>query len=211
MDKEGFIKFLLESDVLKFGEFITKSGRKTPYFVNTGNYDDGKKLSILGEFYADAVYGNFKGLNCVFGPAYKGIPLSVVTSLKLYERYGFNVKCSFNRKEVKDHGEGGIIIGHEFSEEDKVVIVEDVITSGISIRESVEILKNSGNPRILGVVVSVDRMEKGREKLATEEIKEEFGIEVISIVKITDIIDFLRNNNFEKELVIKMEEYLTSF
>ncbi|MGC8964451.1 MAG: orotate phosphoribosyltransferase [Brevinematia bacterium] len=208
MNKEEFIKFLIESDVLKFGEFTTKSGRKTPYFINTGNYDDGRKLSILGEFYAEVVYRNFEGLTSIFGPAYKGISLAVVTSIKIYDKYGISVKCSFNRKELKDHGEGGIIVGHKFSEDDKVVIVEDVITSGISIRESMEILKSNGNPKVLGVVVSVDRMERGKEKLATEEIKEEFGINVISIVKVVDIIEFLKKNNYDINFVKKMEEYL---
>lgn len=208
MDKKEFVKFLIESDVLRFGEFITKSGRKTPYFINTGKYDDGRKLSKLGEFYADVVNQNFPNATLIFGPAYKGISLSVITSIKLYEKYGKVVKVAYNRKEIKDHGEGGIIIG-EVSSDDRVVIVEDVITSGLSIRESLEILKNIGNPKVLGVVVSVDRMEKGQtDKLATKEIEEEFGIQVVSIVNVIDIIEYLKDKDINSELVSKMEEYL---
>lgn len=208
MDKKEFVRFLIESGVLKFGDFTTKSGRKTPYFINTGNYDDGKKLSKLGEFYAELVNENFPSATLVFGPAYKGISLSVITAIKLYEKYGKVVNVAYNRKENKDHGEGGIIIG-KVSKDDKVVIVEDVITSGLSIRESLEILRSVGNPKVLGVVVSVDRMEKGQTtKLASREIEEEFGIKVISIINVIEIIEYLRSKNENLELVKRMEDYL---
>lgn len=208
MDKKEFVRFLIESGVLKFGDFTTKSGRKTPYFINTGNYDDGKKLSKLGEFYAELVNENFPSATLVFGPAYKGISLSVITAIKLYEKYGKVVNVAYNRKENKDHGEGGIIIG-KVSKDDKVVIVEDVITSGLSIRESLEILRDVGNPKVLGVVVSVDRMEKGQTtKLASREIEEEFGIKVISIINVIEIIEYLRSKNENLELVKRMEDYL---
>jgi len=213
--KEDFITFLIEHDILTFGEFITKSGRKTPYFINTGNYNNGQRLSAISEFYAEAIHENFKNATMLFGPAYKGIPLVSVVSLKLFEKYKVNLSIAFNRKEAKDHGEGGIIVGHKPSERDKVVIVEDVVTSGISISESIEILKSNGNPQILGAVISVDRMERGKgKKTAIQELQEEFGIKIIPIITIKDILDFLSSREIPKysqnqsELVKKMIEYL---
>jgi orotate phosphoribosyltransferase len=213
--KEDFITFLIEHDILTFGEFITKSGRQTPYFINTGNYNNGQRLSAISEFYAEAINENFKNATMLFGPAYKGIPLVSVVSLKLFEKYKVNLSIAFNRKEAKDHGEGGIIVGHKPSERDKVVIVEDVITSGISISESIEILKSNGNPQILGAVISVDRMERGKgKKTAIQELQEEFGIKIIPIITIKDILDFLSSREIPKysqnqsELVKKMIEYL---
>ncbi|MEN2998203.1 MAG: orotate phosphoribosyltransferase [Brevinematia bacterium] len=209
MDRSRFIEFLIDSEVIRFGEFVTKSGRKTPYFIDFGRYSDGEKLSTLGKFYAEVVNENFPEVTLLFGPAYKGISLSIVTATKLYENYGKNVKVCYNRKEIKDHGEGGIIIGN-ISQEDKVVIVEDVITSGGSIRESIEILKSNGNPKVLGAVVSVNRMEKGeKEKPAVEEIESEFGIKVVSIVNVYHIIEFLRENRrFPKDMVRAMERHV---
>jgi orotate phosphoribosyltransferase len=213
--KEDFITFLIEHDILTFGEFITKSGRKTPYFINTGNYNNGQRLSAISEFYAEEIHENFKNATMLFGPAYKGIPLVSVVSLKLFEKYKVNLSIAFNRKEAKDHGEGGIIVGHKPSERDKVVIVEDVVTSGISISESIEILKSNGNPQILGAVISVDRMERGKgKKTAIQELQEEFGIKIIPIITIKDILDFLSSREIPKysqnqsELVKKMIEYL---
>ena len=213
--KDDFITFLIEHDILTFGEFITKSGRKTPYFINTGNYNNGQSLSAISEFYAEAIHENFKNATMLFGPAYKGIPLVSVVSLKLFEKYKVNLSIAFNRKEAKDHGEGGIIVGHKPSERDKVVIVEDVVTSGISISESIEILKSNGNPQILGAVISVDRMERGKgKKTAIQELQEEFGIKIIPIITIKDILDFLSSREIPKysqnqsELVKKMIEYL---
>jgi orotate phosphoribosyltransferase len=215
LTKEDFITFLIEHDILTFGEFITKSGRKTPYFINTGNYNNGQRLSAISEFYAEAIHENFKNATMLFGPAYKGIPLVSVVSLKLFEKYKVNLSIAFNRKEAKDHGEGGIIVGHKPSEIDKVVIVEDVVTSGISISESIEILKSNGNPQILGAVISVDRMERGKgKKTAIQELQEEFGIKIIPIITIKDILDFLSSREIPKysqnqsELVKKMIEYL---
>jgi len=213
--KDDFITFLIEHDILTFGEFITKSGRKTPYFINTGNYNNGQRLSAISEFYSEAIHENFKNATMLFGPAYKGIPLVSVVSLKLFEKYKVNLSIAFNRKEAKDHGEGGIIVGHKPSERDKVVIVEDVVTSGISISESIEILKSNGNPQILGAVISVDRMERGKgKKTAIQELQEEFGIKIIPIITIKDILDFLSSREIPKysqnqsELVKKMIEYL---
>lgn len=211
MDKEEFVNFLIESNVLRFGEFITKSGRKSPYFINTGLYDDGKKLSILGKFYAEVVNRDFPDVTLLFGPAYKGIPLSVITSIKLYEEYGKVVKVSYNRKESKDHGEGGTIIGSHVSKDDKVVIIEDVITSGLSIRESMEILKKNGNPKVVGVVVSVDRLEKGNFDIASKEIEDEFKVKVCPIITIADILDYLKkSNSIDSDVIKSIEEYLSS-
>lgn len=212
MDKSKFIDFLINSGALKVGNFITKSGRRSPYFINIGAIDDGRKLHTLGEFYAEVVYHNFPNTTLLFGPAYKGISLSVTTALKLYELYKLNVKVSFNRKEEKDHGEGGVIIGSQITSSDNVVIVEDVITSGMSIRESLEILKNNGNPRVLGVVVSVDRMERGEgDNLASEEIREKFGIKVISIINAYDILNYIKTNKLvEDEFITAIERYLES-
>ncbi len=213
--KESLINFLIEHDILIFGEFVTKSGRKTPYFINTGNYNNGERLSIISEFYAETIYENFKDATLLFGPAYKGIPLVSVVSLKLFEKYKLNLSIAFNRKEAKDHGEGGIIVGQKPSRKDKVVIVEDVVTSGISISESIQILKDNGNPQILGAVISVDRMERGKgEKTAIQELQEEFGIRIIPIITIKDILNFLSSRKISKysqnqdELVKKMIEYL---
>ncbi|MFN4246024.1 MAG: orotate phosphoribosyltransferase [Brevinematia bacterium] len=212
MDKGKFISFLLEFGVVQFGEFLTKSGRVTPYFINTGKFDDSRKLSTVGEFYAKVINDNFGDATLIFGPAYKGIPLSVVTAMKLYEIYGKNVKVAFNRKEAKDHGEGGSIVG-EISENDRIVIVEDVITSGLSIRESINIIRSVGNSRVLGVVVSVDRMELGnRGKLAKVEIEEDFDIRVFSVVTILDILNFIKSGGFVSlDVVKKIEDYISTY
>jgi len=213
--KEEFIEFLIENDILTFGEFITKSGRKTPYFINTGNYNNGERLSTISKFYAEVIYEEFKEATLLFGPAYKGIPLASVVSLKLFEKYKFNLNISFNRKETKDHGEGGLIIGYKPTERDKVVIVEDVVTSGLSISESIEILKTNGNPHVIGAVISVDRMEKGKtNKTAIQELEEEFGIKIVPMITIKDILHFISTKKINKysknqeELLSKMKEYL---
>ncbi|MDZ7542610.1 orotate phosphoribosyltransferase, partial [Clostridium perfringens] len=176
--KEDFIEFMVESNVLKFGSFITKSGRNTPFFINTGNYTTGEQLKKLGEFYAKAIYNNFgSDLDVLFGPAYKGIPLTVTTAISLNDLYDLNVEYCSNRKEVKDDGEGGILLGGSLKEDKRVVIVEDVMTAGTSIYETVPILKSQGNLDIKGLIISVDRMERGKsDKSAQEEIKEVFGI-----------------------------------
>ena len=208
--KQDFIMFMLECGVLKFGDFTTKSGRKTPYFVNTGNYKSGAQAAKLGVFYADAIKENFgdvqKSFDFLYGPAYKGIPLAVSTAMSLYTKYGVDIPYAFNRKEVKDHGEGGSIIGHAPKSGERTLIIEDVITAGTSARESVAILKSYGDIKVSNMIISVDRKEKGQAgKTASQEIKEEFGIDVISIVSIVDILEVLYNKEINGNVVVDDE------
>lgn len=193
--KEQFIEFMIESNVLRFGEFVTKSGRQTPFFINTGNYTTGEQLSKLGDFYAEAINKHFgQNVDTLFGPAYKGIPLTVATAMSMNKLYNLNVEYCSNRKEVKDHGEGGILLGAKLDETKRVVIVEDVMTAGTSIYETAPILKAQGNPQIQGLIISVDRMERGKgEKSAQSEIKEVFGITTYSIVTMKEVVDYLHN------------------
>ena len=193
--KKQFIEFMIESNVLRFGEFVTKSGRQTPFFINTGNYTTGEQLSKLGEFYAEAINKHFgQEVDTLFGPAYKGIPLTVATAMSMKKLYDLNVEYCSNRKEIKDHGEGGILLGAKLDETKRVVIVEDVMTAGTSIYETAPILKAQGNPQIQGLIISVDRMERGKEeKSAQEEIKEVFGITTYSIVTMKEVVDYLHN------------------
>ena len=193
--KKQFIEFMIESNVLRFGEFVTKSGRQTPFFINTGNYTTGEQLSKLGDFYAEAINKHFgQNVDTLFGPAYKGIPLTVATAMSMNKLYNLNVEYCSNRKEVKDHGEGGILLGAKLDETKRVVIVEDVMTAGTSIYETAPILKAQGNPQIQGLIISVDRMERGKgEKSAQEEIKEVFGITTYSIVTMKEVVDYLHN------------------
>jgi len=210
-----FIEFLVRCGVLTFGEFVTKSGRRTPYFVNTGNYRRGSQLGRLGEFYAAAlrerVGGGFDNL---YGPAYKGIPLAVATAVAL-ARGGGDVSVTYNRKEAKDHGEGGTLIGHQYAGGERVVIVEDVITAGTSLRETMAILAGNNKPRVVAGIVSVDRMERGQGKLsAVEEVQQEFGFPVYAIVTVRDIIAHLHNRPVDGKVHIdeavkgRLEEYL---
>ena len=193
--KEEFIEFMVNSNVLRFGDFTTKSGRQTPFFINTGNYTTGEQLEKLGEFYAKAINKHFgKDIDVLFGPAYKGIPLTVTTAISMNKLYGVNVEYCSNRKEVKDHGEGGILLGAKLDETKKVVIVEDVMTAGTSIYETAPILKSQGDVEIAGLVISVDRMEKGKgDKSAQEEIKEVFGITTYPIVSMAEVVEYLYN------------------
>lgn len=197
--KEQFIEFMIESNVLRFGEFITKSGRKTPFFINTGNYTTGEQLSKLGDFYAQAINKHFgEEVDILFGPAYKGIPLTVATAMSMNKLYNSNVEYCSNRKEIKDHGEGGILLGAKIDPSKKVVIVEDVMTAGTSIYETAPILKSQGNPKIQGLIISVDRMERGKgEKSAQEEIKEVFGIDTYSIVTMKEVVEYLYNREIK--------------
>jgi len=156
-----FIEFLVRCGVLTFGDFVTKSGRQTPYFINTGNYHTGSQLNQLGHFYGQALLNNLgPEFDNLYGPAYKGIPLAVTTAIALQNQYNHDVSVTYNRKEAKDHGEGGSLIGHKYNGSEKVAIVEDVITAGTSVRESMEILAANNNPQVAGVIVSVDRMER---------------------------------------------------
>lgn len=211
--KESFIKFMVDSGVLTFGEFTLKSGRKAPYFVNTGNYNTGSQLAKLGEYYAECIKSNNIPVDTLFGPAYKGIPLATACSIALYKNYGVEVNYSFDRKEAKDHGEGGIIVGKKFSDNEKVVIIEDVITAGTAIRQVLPILKAQADVDITGLVISVDRMEKGKGELsAVQEVKNDFGINVYPIVTMADIIEAIKNDIIPgKEYLDKMLEYRKTY
>ncbi|MCI6582693.1 MAG: orotate phosphoribosyltransferase [Oscillospiraceae bacterium] len=211
--KNDFIKFMTECGVLTFGDFTLKSGRKAPYFVNTGNYKTGKQLAKLGEFYAECIKENGIEADTLFGPAYKGIPLAVSCSVALFNKYGLDVNYCFDRKEAKDHGEGGVIVGKQLADGEKVVIIEDVITAGTAIRQVIPVLKNAAEVDITAMVISVDRMEKGKGELsAVQEVKEEFGIDVYSIVTINDIIQAIKDGVIEgKEYLDKMIAYRETY
>lgn len=202
--KKDFIEFMIESDVLKFGQFITKSGRETPFFINTGNYTTGEQLKKLGEFYSRAIKENFtEEFDVLFGPAYKGIPLVVTTSMGLKNLYDMDVSYCSNRKEIKDHGDKGILLGHKLKDGDRVLIVEDVTTAGTSIYETMPILNSSANIELLGLIISVDRMEKGRgEKSALVELKEKFGLRSVSIVTMDEIVEYLYNREINGRVLI---------
>lgn len=211
--KESFIKFMLECGVLTFGDFTLKSGRKAPYFINTGNYNTGKQLAKLGEFYAECIKENNIDVETLFGPAYKGIPLAVACAAALYNKYDTEVNYCFDRKEAKDHGEGGVIVGKKLTNGEKVVIIEDVITAGTAIRQVLPVLKAAADVNISGMVISVDRMEKGQgEYSAVQEVYNEFGIKIYPIVTVNDIIDAIKNGVVEgKEYLDKMLEYRKTY
>lgn len=222
--KEEFIKFMVESGVLTFGDFVTKSGRNTPYFVNTGNYRTGAQAHRLGQFYASCIMENIRkgnistDTNVLFGPAYKGIPLAVSTSIALSAEHGRNVSYCFNRKEKKDHGEGGNMVGHKLAPGDRVIITEDVITAGTAVRETLPLLMETEGVIIEGLVVSVDRMERGKgEKTAIAELYEDFGIRTYPIVTVREVIDTLHNVEVGGKIVIDdatrdaMENYLEKY
>lgn len=202
--KQEFIEFMVKSNVLRFGEFMTKSGRKTPFFINTGNYTTGEQLHKLGEFYAKTIHSHFgKEVDVLFGPAYKGIPLTVTTAISMNKLYDLNVEYCSNRKEVKDHGEGGILLGAKIDSTKKIVIVEDVMTAGTSIYETAPILKAQGATTISGLVISVDRMEKGKgDKSAQQEIKETFGITTYPIVTMKEVVEYLYNKEINGTIYI---------
>ncbi|HHV50112.1 MAG TPA: orotate phosphoribosyltransferase [Clostridiales bacterium] len=217
--KEQFIEFMVRAGVLTFGDFITKSGRKTPYFINTGNYRTGAQAAKLGEFYADCIMENIEsGIDALFGPAYKGIPLSVACAIALSNKYGRDLNYCFNRKEAKDHGEGGSMVGYKLKDGDRVVIIEDVITAGTAMRECIPVLKSAANVEIAGLVVSVDRMERGTGNLsAIQQIKEDFGIVTYPLVTVREIIDYLYNREVDGKIYIdgamreRMENYLKEY
>ncbi len=205
--KEEFIRFMVESEVLRFGSFVTKSGRQTPFFVNTGNYRTGGQLARLGKYYARAIHDRF-GLDfdVLFGPAYKGIPLSVTTAVAAFEEYGKEIRYSSNRKEMKDHGDKGILLGSGIGDGDRVVIIEDVTTAGTSINETVPILKAQGDVSILGLVVSVDRMERGTgTKSALSEISEKYGFPTTAIVTMAEVVEYLYNRETDGRVLIDEE------
>lgn len=202
--KKEFIEFMVDCGVLKFGDFVTKSGRNTPFFVNTGFYRTGSQLRKLGEYYAKAIENKFgTDFDVLFGPAYKGIPLTVATTMSLSEQYGKDIKYCSNRKEVKDHGDTGILLGSPISEGDKVVIIEDVTTAGTSIQETLPIIKAQGNVKVEGLVVSVDRMERGQgEKSALTEISEAYGFTTTAIVTMAEVVEHLYNREYKGNVII---------
>ncbi|MGO5054067.1 orotate phosphoribosyltransferase [Lachnospiraceae bacterium LCP25S3_G4] len=202
--KKEFIEFMVDCGVLKFGEFVTKSGRETPFFVNTGFYRTGAQLRKLGEYYAKAIEGKF-GFNfdVLFGPAYKGIPLTVATTMAMNEFYGVDIKYCSNRKEVKDHGDTGILLGSPIVDGDKVVIIEDVTTAGTSIEETLPIIRAQGSVSPIGLVVSVDRMERGKgTKSALSEIQDTYGLETTAIVTMEEVVEHLYNREYKGQVII---------
>ncbi|MCC8167826.1 MAG: orotate phosphoribosyltransferase [Clostridiales bacterium] len=203
--KEEFIEFMVACDVLKFGDFTLKSGRKSPFFMNAGAYVTGEQLMKLGEYYAQAIHENFgDDFDVLFGPAYKGIPLSVATVIAYSKLYGKQIRYCSNRKEAKDHGDVGILLGSKISDGDRVVIIEDVTTSGKSISETVPILRAQADVEIVGLMVSLNRMELGLggKMGALDEIKENYGIEARSIVTMAEVVERLYNRECLGRIVI---------
>ncbi len=207
--KREFIKFLESANVLKFGDFTAKSGRKIPYFINAGEIKTGEQIAKLGEFYAKSYLDKVGNRRAVlYGPAYKGISIAVASSIAL-ARSGLDVPFFFNRKEAKDHGEGGVFVGYVPKEGEEIVIVEDVITAGTAIRESMAILEGVKGARVAATFVMVDRKERGvSEKSAMAEVGEEFGFPVYSVVDVYDIIEYLEENESNAENVARIKKYL---
>ncbi len=217
--QEEFITFMVRSGVLTFGDFTTKSGRKTPYFINTGNYKTGAQAARLGDYYAACIQENLpQGITALFGPAYKGIPLAVTTAASLYGNYEDQLPYCFNRKEVKDHGEGGSMVGYKPQDGDDIAIVEDVVTAGTAVRETIELFKHVAKVNLKALFVSVDRMERGTGDCTTlDELRKEYGIQVYPIVTVRDIIAYLHNRPVDGKVYIddemkgKMEAYLKEY
>ncbi|PCH63193.1 MAG: orotate phosphoribosyltransferase [SAR86 cluster bacterium] len=206
-----FIDFVIQHEILKFGEFTLKSGRKSPYFFNAGLFNTGSKLAFLGKCYADAIQHGGVDYDLLFGPAYKGIPLVSTTSICLAEHHGVDKPYCFDRKEAKDHGEGGLIVGAKLT--GRVLIVDDVITAGTAIREAASLIKANG-AQLAGIVVSVDRQEKGSgEMSAIQEIEQSLHIKVISIVSLQDIINYLseQNNPDLGQYLAAVKEYQSKY
>ena len=202
-NKSDFIQFMLECNVLRFGEFTTKSGRQTPFFINTGMYHTGAQIAALGRFYAKAILDAFgSDFDCLYGPAYKGIPLVVTTSMALAEA-GRDVPLAFNRKEAKDHGEGGAIVGHALRDGERVIIVEDVTTAGTSVHESMTLLRAIANVEVIGLVVSVDRQEQGTTpRGALRELADQYSLRTVSIVSLDEIVKTLHNREVDGRVLI---------
>ena len=206
--QNDFVDFMLEIGALKFGEFTLKSGRVSPYFFNAGQFNQGNHLSQLGQFYALAIESSGIKFDVLFGPAYKGIPLAVATAIALNDSFNRSVPYSFNRKEAKDHGEGGDIVGHHL--EGDILIIDDVITAGTAIREAKDIIEASG-AKMKGVIVALDRQEKGKGELsAIQEAEQNFGITVVSIINLSHIVDYLKANN-DKNIISRIESYRSQY
>lgn len=216
--KEDFIKFLVKCDALRFGEFKLKSGRIAPHFLNTGMFFDGEKIAKLGGYYAEAIKDHFgDDFDTIYGPAYKGIPLCTAAAIGL-NKFGINKGYSFNRKKKKEYGQKDNIIGMPVDENTKIVLIDDVISAGTSIRESIELLKEYGSPKIIGIVISVDRQEKGKtEKNALKEVAENLGISIFSIVNLKEVIEVLYNKEVDGKIYIndemmdKINKYLEQY
>ena len=202
--KKEFIEFMVDSKVLKFGDFTLKSGRKSPFFMNAGAYVTGSQLRKLGEYYAKAIHDTYgDDFDVLFGPAYKGIPLAVATAMAYSELYGKDVKYCCNRKEVKDHGDVGILLGYKLQDGDRVIMIEDVTTSGKSMEETVPIVRAQANVEIKGLIVSLNRMERGQgEKCALDEVAELYGFPTAAIVNMAEVTEHLYNKPYNGEVII---------
>jgi orotate phosphoribosyltransferase len=208
--KSEFIEFALDRQALKFGEFTLKSGRKSPYFFNAGLFNTGKDLALLGRFYAAALMDANLNYDVIFGPAYKGIPIVSSTVVALSEHYNVDVPYCFNRKEAKDHGEGGNLVGSTIYQQ-RVMLVDDVITAGTAIRESMRILEDNQS-KLAGVLICLDRQEKGRGELsAIQEIKQTYSCDVISIITLDDLIQYLYRDPSRKDQVVQVEAYRSEY
>ncbi|MCI8527164.1 MAG: orotate phosphoribosyltransferase [Oscillospiraceae bacterium] len=217
--QEEFIHFMVRSGVLTFGDFVTKSGRKTPYFVNTGNYKTGAQAARLGEYYAACIQEHMpQGVDALFGPAYKGIPLAVAAASALYRDHGRDLPYCFNRKEVKDHGEGGTMVGYQPKDGDRIAIIEDVVTAGTAVRETIQLFRGVADVKFAALFVSVDRMERGTRTCTTlDELRQDYGIQVFPIVTIRDVMRCLHNKPVDGRVYIdddmlgRMEDYLAQY
>lgn len=211
--KEEFIDFMVECQVLRFGDFVTKSGRRTPFFVNTGFYRTGSQLARLGEYYAQAIEAKFgTDFDVLFGPAYKGIPLSTAAVIAIASRYGKDIRYCSNRKEVKDHGDKGILLGGPVCDGDRVILIEDVTTAGTSIRETLPVIQAQADAKVLGLVVSVDRCERGTgSRSALDEIRENFGIETTAIVTMKEVVEHLQGTVIDDELKARIDAYYEEY
>lgn len=212
--KKKFIEFMMSCDVLRFGDFVTKSGRRTPYFVNTGLYRTGAQIARLGDFYAACVHEMAAGeVDALFGPAYKGIPLVTTTSASLSRLYGEDLPFFFNRKEEKDHGEGGSFVGYKPVDGDRIILVEDVITAGTAVREVMPQIMSCGDVKVTDMFISVNRCEVGQTpgKTAVMEVGEEFGIKVHALITVQDIYEYLKEQGTYEEILPLMESYMAQY
>ena len=212
--KKEFIEFMMSANVLRFGEFTTKSGRLSPYFVNTGNYRTGAQIATLGKFYAQCIMDNCgDNFDAMFGPAYKGIPLVTAAAASLSRDFNIDKPYFFNRKEAKDHGEGGSLVGYKPQDGDRIIIIEDVITAGTAVRETVPVLQAAAKVSIPDMFISVNRCEVGQHagKTAVMEVKEEFGINVHAIITVADIHEYLKEKPEYASVLSLMEQYMDKY
>ena len=217
--KASLIELMAQTGVLMFGDFTTKSGRRSPYFVNSGLYRTGEEAEAVSAYYAALIHEKLAGkFDVLFGPAYKGIPLCTLTAAALWRNYGINIGYCFNRKEIKDHGEGGMFVGWQPKDGDRFLFTEDVISAGTSVRECLPLLKSAADVTVTDMVISADRMEKGYNGLtAVEEMRREFGIEVHSVVNVLEIIEYLHGREIDGKVYIddavrrKMEAYVEKY